>query len=136
MTSEQAAAKIKEVACGEGCKPSICNDSCLKDKEECAFALAIQALEEVQGRRTTMEKLNEKLKPCPFCAGNAMFKLISVRPQFNVADFKFRIMCSKCGIEYQKDYECNVCLGSDGELFMGKDERAQAISDWNRRPSL
>lgn len=51
MTSEQAAAKIKEVACGEGCKPSICNDSCLKDKEGCAFALAIQALEEVEKYR-------------------------------------------------------------------------------------
>ena len=51
MTSEQAAAKIKEVACGEGCKPSICNDSCLKDKEGCAFALAIQALEEVEEYR-------------------------------------------------------------------------------------
>lgn len=83
-----------------------------------------------------MGKQNEQLKPCPFCAGKAMFKLIYVDTQFNVAKFRFAIMCSKCGTEYQKEYECNTCLGSDGELFMGKDERAQAISDWNRRPSL
>lgn len=52
MNDNQAIKIIKEVACGEGCKPSICNDSCLKGKEGCAFALAIQALEEVEEYRT------------------------------------------------------------------------------------
>ena len=51
MNDNQAIKIIKEVACGEGCKPSICNDSCLHGKRECAFGRAVKALEEIQEYR-------------------------------------------------------------------------------------
>lgn len=51
MNDNQAIKIIKEVACGEGCKPSICNDSCLHGEGECAFGRAVKALEEIQEYR-------------------------------------------------------------------------------------
>lgn len=51
MNDNQAIKIIKEVACGEGCKPSICNDSCLHGEGECAFGRAVKALEEIQKYR-------------------------------------------------------------------------------------
>lgn len=51
MNDNQAIKIIKEVACGEGCKPSICNDSCLHGKRKCAFERAVKALEEIQEYR-------------------------------------------------------------------------------------
>lgn len=51
MNDNQAIKIIKEVACGEGCKLSICNDSCLHGKRECTFGRAVKALEEIQEYR-------------------------------------------------------------------------------------
>lgn len=51
MNDNQAIKIIKEVSCREGCKPSICNDSCLHGKRECAFGRAVKALEEIQKYR-------------------------------------------------------------------------------------
>lgn len=51
MNDNQAIKIIKEVSCREGCKPSICNDSCLHGEGECAFRRAVKALEEIQEYR-------------------------------------------------------------------------------------
>lgn len=51
MNDNQAIKIIKEVSCREGCKPSICNDSCLHGEGECAFGRAVKALEEIQEYR-------------------------------------------------------------------------------------
>lgn len=51
MDDNQAIKIIKEVSCREGCKPSICNDSCLHGEGECAFERAVKALEEIQEYR-------------------------------------------------------------------------------------
>lgn len=66
MNDNQAIKIIKEVACGEGCKPSICNDSCLHGKGECAFGRAVKALEEIQEYRKigTPEECRKSLEIC------------------------------------------------------------------------
>lgn len=66
MNDNQAIKIIKEVACGEGCKPSICNDSCLHGEGECAFGRAVKALEEIQEYRKigTPEECRKSLEIC------------------------------------------------------------------------
>lgn len=66
MNDNQEIKIIKEVACGEGCKPSICNDSCLHGEGECAFGRAVKALEEIQEYRKigTPEECRKSLEIC------------------------------------------------------------------------
>ena len=66
MNDNQAIKIIKEVSCREGCKPSICNDSCLHGKRECAFERAVKALEEIQEYRKigTPEECRKSLEIC------------------------------------------------------------------------
>ena len=73
--------------------------------------------------------MNETLKPCPFCGGNAMFLTIT---QSSVG-VMFKIKCMKCRIEFPKSYECEMYMDQDGGIRTGKDERTKAITDWNRR---
>ena len=61
--------------------------------------------------------MSESLKPCPFCGGKVMFK----------------IKCMKCGTELPKSYECEMYMDQEGGIRTGRDERAKATTDWNRR---
>ena len=51
MTENKAIEQIKRMACNDRCIKSLCNDGCMYGDEMCAFAMAIQALEEIQHYR-------------------------------------------------------------------------------------
>lgn len=109
MNDNQAIKIIKEVSCREGRKPSICNDSCLHGEGECAFELAVKALEEIQKYRAIgtpgeCRAAVEKQKP---------FKPETVGLTIGIG------RC-KCGAEFL-DSKTNYC-GNCGQKL-----------NWNRR---
>lgn len=81
-----------------------------------------------------MIELDDELKPCPFCGGEANFyvKLASVE-EFN-RGWHFGIFCTECGITTPRtDYKLEVKLTGSGELSAVVDERPLAVEVWNRR---
>lgn len=80
--------------------------------------------------------MNEKLKPCPFCGGEATFSTFltttNTLPHFT-AGVLFEIKCTQCKMKLPKSYRCEMYIGQDGDIQTEKDERAQAVVDWNRR---
>ena len=62
--------------------------------------------------------MSDKLKPCPFCGGEACIEDISEQDDMNVV---WTIVCNKCG--------GSASFGMDG-CDATKDE---AIAAWNRR---
>lgn len=38
-----------------------------------------------------------KLKPCPFCGGEAVLKLVEVDEPFTFTDLYYDVFCKKCG---------------------------------------
>ena len=77
--------------------------------------------------------MNESLKPCPFCGGKAMFLTIRNKPLHSDVGVMFKIKCMKCGTELSKSYECEMYMDQEGGIRTGRDERAKATTDWNRR---
>lgn len=73
--------------------------------------------------------MSKELKPCPFCGSEAFFLTVSN----NEIPMQFKIKCKKCGVEYPQIYECETYLDAYGNIHTIKDERAQAIADWNQR---
>ena len=78
----------------------------------------------------------EKLKNCPFCGGDAKFRIGGV---FTTRDYQtrgnsFGICCSKCGASTPKvDYILEFHMNDEGEIEITRDERPSAIKVWNRR---
>lgn len=79
--------------------------------------------------------MSEKLKPCQFCGGKAMFLTITNKSSHSAVGVMFKIKCMKCGTELPKSYECEMYMDQDGGIRTGKDERTKATTDWNRRAS-
>ena len=77
--------------------------------------------------------MNEELKPCPFCGGQAMFSTIGHRSAQSAVVIMFQIKCTKCRTEFPKSYECEMYMNQDGGICTRKDERLKAVTDWNRR---
>lgn len=77
--------------------------------------------------------MSERLKPCPFCGGNAMFFNITNKSSHSAVVVMFKIRCMKCGTELPKSYECEMYMDQEGGIRTGRDERAKATADWNRR---
>lgn len=77
--------------------------------------------------------MSERLKPCPFCGGNAIFLTITNKSSHSAVGVMFKIKCMKCGTELPKSYECEMYMDQDGGIRTGKDERTKATTDWNRR---
>lgn len=78
--------------------------------------------------------MNEKLKPCPCCGGEARYfdKKRSIFG-FDII-FDFSICCIKCGLQLANDrYKVEVEMGADGEFIVKNDDRKKAAEDWNRR---
>ena len=69
--------------------------------------------------------MNEKLKPCPFCGGNAMFLTITNKSSHSAVVVMFKIKCMKCGTELPKSYECEIYMDQNGGIRTGKDEQLQ-----------
>lgn len=58
----------------------------------------------------------EKLKPCPFCGGEACFKIISHGSCSRKVSLTFEIACKECKISFPKRYHTEFTLGETGEL--------------------
>lgn len=76
---------------------------------------------------------NTKLKPCPFCGGEAQFKTISNKSGNQSVGFEFEISCVKCGIMLPKRYSIEFQLSNSGEIKPITDHRMTATEAWNRR---
>lgn len=75
-----------------------------------------------------------KLKPCPFCGGEAVFVTRSVGYGRRCAIFNFEISCKSCLAKAPEAYgSIEIYLDQNGEVAMYKDERSKAIEAWNRR---
>lgn len=79
------------------------------------------------------KKAIEEIKPCPFCGGEARFRVSENRSAHFGVGFTFFVECTKCGAKYPKRYECLFYMDGNGTINARTDERAQAIDDWNRR---
>lgn len=75
----------------------------------------------------------EKLKPCPFCGGEAHFRTITHDSGHQKVGFTFEIACKECKISFPKRYHTEFTLSETGKLEAYIDHREQAIEDWNRR---
>lgn len=78
----------------------------------------------------------DKLKPCPFCGGDAIFFRKAYAVSNSTRGWVFTVCCKKCGVELPKtNYVIEVNLGDSGEIKIATDERQQAAEAWNRRYS-
>lgn len=74
-----------------------------------------------------------KLKPCPFCGGKAVFQIKSNGSSHYDVHFEFTIKCQKCGCELPKTYSFAFTLGDCGQIIPQNDQRKKALELWNRR---
>lgn len=77
-------------------------------------------------------KLNETLKPCPFC-GNEV-KAITKSNGYSACrhTISWAIECSNCKIE-SKHFEDEFYRMDSGEFNFTKDGLKQAVENWNKR---
>lgn len=68
-----------------------------------------------------------KLKPCPFCGGEAKTGVSTLRQSFGSDYTKFRVYCPKCHIEKHGVVDCDGTF-EDAETAMCK-----AVEGWNTR---
>lgn len=78
--------------------------------------------------------MENKLKPCPFCGGQARFKTTTYGEDCSGVFFRFKIECRECKMATPKVYNLSLMLGADGETIPQTDERNIAIEKWNNRP--
>lgn len=73
-----------------------------------------------------------KLKPCPFCGGEAYFKIATTGHICETRSIHFRIECRKCGISRGRG---EVFYRADDNLNMivTYDDRQKAVDEWNER---
>lgn len=78
-----------------------------------------------------------KLKPCPFCGGEAAMIangacIDATRGEYRA--WEFCVMCISCNVSLpRRDYHLSVKLGKCGEIVVMQDERKEAADLWNRR---
>ncbi len=75
----------------------------------------------------------EKLNPCPFCGGKAIFNTTSIKSSHYSCGFDFKIECKDCGIKLPSSFTMDFKLTEDGEINILNDLRPQAIRTWNMR---
>lgn len=74
-----------------------------------------------------------KLKPCPFCGGEAVYVTSSNNSSHCCVGFDFEVKCKECKVGIPGRYEMKFYLGENGELKILADERPKAAERWNRR---
>lgn len=71
--------------------------------------------------------MNEKLKPCPFCGGEAVTVVRVVRSPAPFSDYvRLKVYCSKCKIEKYDDIV-------DVNFEAAERAKQEVIEEWNRR---
>ncbi len=74
-----------------------------------------------------------RLKPCPFCGGEAVFIPKSNHSSNRGIGCDFKIECQDCGVSMREMYKVEFRLTKGGFLNSYHDERKQAATIWNRR---
>lgn len=75
-----------------------------------------------------------KLKPCPFCGGEAVYIIDKNYIRCTEHVWKFGIKCTNCMVELPvRDFIVTVDMNSNGEIVFTEDERGKAADMWNRR---
>lgn len=76
---------------------------------------------------------NYNLRPCPFCGGEAIFKVISTVASTSKCGVTFNVQCAKCLTPAPTGHipEISLLLYEDGEFKITKDEREYAARWWN-----
>lgn len=74
-----------------------------------------------------------KLKPCPFCGGEAVFAVRSNKSSSHDVGFVFTILCSGCHARLPADYTLTAKLDAQGYIIITSDGRKNAAELWNRR---
>ena len=76
---------------------------------------------------------NFNLRPCPFCGGKAIFKIINTVASASRSGMTFCVQCAKCGARAPSGHvsEISFQLYDDGELKITKDERTYEARRWN-----
>ena len=74
-----------------------------------------------------------KLKPCPFCGGEAVFAVRSNKSSHHDVGFDFTILCSGCQTRLPAEYSLTAELDAQGYIITTSDGRKAAAEAWNRR---
>ena len=74
-----------------------------------------------------------KLKPCPFCGGEAVFAVESYKSSHRDIGFNFTILCSGCHTRLPAEYSLTAKLDAQGCILITSDGRKSAADAWNRR---
>lgn len=76
-----------------------------------------------------------KLKPCPFCGGEANVEQTACgKRDLSSVELRFAICCKKCGASAPNaNGYIAMNLSSNGEFNVWHDDRNPAIAAWNRR---
>lgn len=84
--------------------------------------------------------MENKLKTCPFCGGEAHFITKSNKVSHTGVGFYYIIACSKCGCTpIQKEQEINFYLDNNGEVKITDGSevfKQNMIDEWNRRTEV
>lgn len=75
----------------------------------------------------------DALKPCPFCGGEAEYRVNNNGYSANGIIISFGIVCPKCDVKLPKNYIVKLHMDSTGEIVFGEDEREDAVAKWNER---
>lgn len=89
------------------------------------------------GNREAAKRLTDagKLLPCPMCGKYARFDTVMTSECGMKRGWKFQIGCSSC--KHHTDlYEVEAKLSVSGDLYTVKDERPNAILEWNTRAPI
>ena len=76
---------------------------------------------------------NYDLRPCPFCGGKAIFRVINTVASAGRCGVTFNVTCAKCRTSTPTKHipEISLLLYEDGEFKITKDEREYAAQCWN-----
>ena len=79
-----------------------------------------------------------KLKPCPFCGGEAIFSISSNISTHTKVAYEYTIKCSQCGCTPIKQKEVlEICMcPHTGELYATGEsqvKQSRMVGDWNTR---
>ena len=79
-----------------------------------------------------------KLKDCPFCGGEAIFKITANISNHTTVGYHYSIVCSKCGCTpFSKDTQMEICMSQkDGSLYptgVSQVRQQKLVDEWNTR---
>jgi len=77
----------------------------------------------------------EKLKPCPFCGGEAQIECTSTANADCLSKI-FVIRCTKCELRAPKPFRIYARIENDGTFEFDGTQKIAAVEFWNRRADI